>query len=103
MHQENKIVVNLDPFNVYDYQEIKRDAICPTCFSRLSWMINPNNKDDKFCVASCCGIQYYMVPESIRILSIAVAEATKIDKEYVDNIEYQSCDEEFLRELRNLQ
>ena len=96
------ITVTLDPYKFYDYQEIRGNSLCPSCASKLNWMINPNNKDDRFCIASCCGMHYYMVPDSIRIVSIAEVEASKIDKEYVEKIEYQDCDEDFLRELRDL-
>lgn len=97
-----KVKIKLDPFEIHDYQKIKEISHCPTCNHKLYWTINKNYEDDRFCVASCCGMHYYMVPETVRILPVAEADVKKLDSKYAENIENQLVDEDFFRELQSL-
>lgn len=74
----SKIVIQNDAKIVYDYQQIIIGSSCPSCNLALSWAIkNPNTAigktDDLFCYAECCGMNYFMAPEKVRIIPIPVA------------------------------
>lgn len=75
----DEITVKIDPKIVYDYQDLLNNAKCPSCNHSLNWILSNEDSikghemSDKFCFAECCGMQYGMVPEKVRILSVPVA------------------------------
>jgi len=90
---DSKIALNLNPDIVYDYQSLLSGACCPSCGHPVKWTL-ARTGSDKFCAAECCGIIYGMVPESVRVISIAVGNPIKD--------ELSIADKEFLEELGKL-
>ena len=96
--QSDRYPLSLDPYEVHGYQGVLQFSCCPTCRSKLNWarFNSQHSQDDRFCVASCCGIQYHMVPEKVRVLSLAEAELKNIESERI------MADDEFLQALRDM-
>lgn len=73
---------------VYDYQKSLAFGVCSICHCPLQWELGIKDADDKFCRASCCGMVYEMVPETVRVISRPEPKDT--------------ADEDFLEQLRNI-
>lgn len=104
------LVLNTDPNIVYDYQELLQGSYCPVCQNRLEWSLTmirtPKGAgfetDDKFCRASCCGMVYSTVPQTVRV--VAVPKAVLAKKQQQDWEEEQDLtDSDFLNELRKIE
>lgn len=90
----SKISLNMDPHIVYDYQTLLASAHCPSCGQPMDWGLT-SDKTDRFCVAECCGMQYAMVPESVRVVSVPVAALDRQEEQPL-------ADDDFLKELQNM-
>ena len=95
-------IVKIDPRTVYDYQDLLETAKCPSCGHNLKWIlsndpVNGHNMSDKFCFAECCGMQYGMVPEKVRIISVPVASIRS--KEFIEKLAQQEADHDFYSTL----
>lgn len=95
---ESKITLNTNPHIVYDYYDLECHAKCPSCGSTINWISSNDSIKghlDKFRYAECCGMQYSMVPERVRVISVPLAVLRADPSICCD--EYD--DENFLNEL----
>lgn len=93
----NKLVPDLNPTTVYDYQALYSHSACPTCERPLLWQLSPHLTSDKFMIAQCCGLRHEMVPEQVRVITLPMGAENKTADEV------SMADKDFLEELKNLQ
>lgn len=65
----NKIIPDMNPTTVYEYQALLGGSYCPTCQRELNWRLVVAPSSDKFMHATCCGLKHEMVPDQVRILT----------------------------------
>lgn len=92
--------ITLNPSVVYDYNELMLyGAKCPTCTHLLNWKLN-NKTTDNFMVAYCCGLQFGMVPEAVRVISVPLKAVSDLDESFTDGMD--CSDEDFMKALEAL-